>query len=321
MKTEVASTNIKLTPADNRRLADLCGPYNEHLKQLEEYFDVEIIQRSNTLEITGHPSAVNQVSKVLNRLYEATNKPEPLSADKVFLIIKELQTNHHVKNSPNQQSKTKPLVKARGVNQQKYLDNIRNSPLVFGVGPAGTGKTYLAVACAIEALHQQQIKRLIFVRPAVEAGEKLGFLPGDIEEKVLPYLRPVYDALDDLLNPPQVAKMIETGIIEIAPLAFMRGRTLNDAYIILDEAQNTTINQMKMFLTRIGFGSTAVVTGDITQIDLPKGTTSGLVHAQKILGDTEHVKFNYFNERDVVRHPLVQEIIEAYSKSESDDEV
>lgn len=318
MKTELSSTNITLTPANNRRLAELCGPYNQHLKQIEEYFDVELIQRSNSIEVIGHESAVKEVGKLLQRLYQSTNDDKPLTADRVFLIIKEQQLNRGGNNTHDKNGH-KPLVKARSQHQEEYLHNIRQSPLVFAVGPAGTGKTYLAVACAIEALQKKQIKRLIFVRPAVEAGEKLGFLPGDIEEKVLPYLRPVYDALDDILSPPQVAKMIETGIIEIAPLAFMRGRTLNDAFIILDEAQNTTINQMKMFLTRLGFGSTAVVTGDVTQIDLPRGVTSGLVHAEKVLKNSEQIKFNYFNQKDVVRHPLVQEIIQAYNQDDSND--
>jgi phosphate starvation-inducible protein PhoH and related proteins len=318
LSTLVASTNITLTPANNRRLAALCGPFNEHLQQIEEYYNVQIRQRSNVLEIIGHPKNIADAENMLNRLYDFTSKDEALTADKVFLLIKDQQ--RHQKTSPYKDNiaNIKGAVKARGSNQQSYLENIRSTPLVFGVGPAGTGKTYLAVACALEALESKQVKRLIFVRPAVEAGENLGFLPGDLEEKVLPYLRPLYDALDDILSPEQTARMVEQGVIEIAPLAYMRGRTLNDAFIILDEAQNTTINQMKMFLTRIGFGTTAVVTGDVTQIDLPRDKISGLIHATKILQDVKYTKFNYFTSKDVVRHPLVQEIINAYAKDESD---
>jgi phosphate starvation-inducible protein PhoH and related proteins len=314
LKTDVASKHITLAPANNRRLADLCGPHNQHLKQLEDYFNVTINQYSNSIDIHGQTAAVNHAHAVIIRLYEITKRKQALTNDKVFLVIKELQTNTKQTKNPHHSSEVKP----RSANQQKYLENIRSHPLVFGIGPAGTGKTYLAVACAIEALQTKDIKRIIIVRPAVEAGEKLGFLPGDLEEKVLPYLRPIYDALEDILSPPQVAKMVESGIIEIAPLAFMRGRTLNDAFIIMDEAQNTTINQMRMFLTRIGFGSTAVVSGDVTQIDLPSGIQSGLINAQKILTDCKKIKFNFFSTEDVVRHPLVQEIIEAYNSKAND---
>lgn len=313
------SIDIILEPADNERLANLCGPLDQHLRQLERRLGVEINNRANGFRIIGTPTAIALGERVLRDLYDTT-ATEILSPARVHLF---LQTAGIEDETPSQTNdgdvsiKTRAgLVRGRGSNQRLYLSNIMNHDVNFGIGPAGTGKTYLAVACAVAALEQDRARRIILVRPAVEAGERLGFLPGDMIAKVDPYLRPLYDALYEMLGFERVAKYIERNVIEVAPLAFMRGRTLNESFCILDEAQNTTIEQMKMFLTRIGFGSTAVVTGDITQIDLPRGKQSGLRHVIDILKDEDGISFTFFNSRDVVRHPLVSRILNAYERHE-----
>ena len=300
-------------PVNNRRLADLCGPYNENLNHIADHLGVKILQRSNVFNISGEQVAIQKAYHALQHLYQLTEH-ESLTKKNVFLLIKETNSSQQeatIMTAKPIHTKRRAII-PRGENQENYIECIRKNDINFGIGPAGTGKTYLAVACAIEALEKSYVQRLIFVRPAVEAGEKLGFLPGDLEEKVLPYLRPVYDALYDMLGCDVVADMVEQNIIEIAPLAFMRGRTLNDAFIILDEAQNTTIDQMKMFLTRIGFGSTAVITGDATQTDLRAGEPSGLLHAMEILENIDGISFTHFAATDAVRHQLIQLIIKAY---------
>lgn len=319
--TSTTSIQCKLQPTDNRRLADLCGPHNQHLAQIENHFDVEIRQRGDQFNILGASPDVKDAHDFLQRLYAETENNKPMTQDKIHLMLSDeriQKANHHESVvMPDKVIKTDiRTIKPRGQHQASYIDNIQTHAINFGIGPAGTGKTYLAVACGIEALMKERVKRLIFVRPAVEAGENLGFLPGDLEEKILPYLRPLYDAMYEMLGFERVAKLIEQNIIELAPLAYMRGRTLSDAYIILDEAQNTTPSQMKMFLTRIGFGSTAVITGDITQIDLAKHQQSGLVNAIDVLNEIDSITFNYFNATDTVRHPLVQAVIEAYDKND-----
>jgi phosphate starvation-inducible PhoH-like protein len=317
------SQEICLAPADSNRLSNFCGQFNAHLRQIESRLQVEIANRGNQFKITGLDSSVKAACAVMQKLFESTEK-EHLTSELVHLAmqdssIEELLDDPSASPQPNVMIKTKcGMIRGRGLNQQEYLRKIVTHDINFGVGPAGTGKTYLAVACAIEALQSEKVRKIILVRPAVEAGEKLGFLPGDMAQKVDPYLRPLYDALYDMLGFERVEKMIDKGIIEVAPLAFMRGRTLNDAFIILDEAQNTTIEQIKMFLTRVGFGSTAVVTGDVTQIDLPSEKMSGLRHVLEVLKNVEGISFTFFNARDVVRHPLVQRIVcayEAYEKS------
>jgi phosphate starvation-inducible PhoH-like protein len=323
------SRDVVLEPADNRRLANLCGQFDEHIRQIERRLNVEIASRGNRFRVTGHPGAARIGSDVLQSLFVLTDR-ERLDPERVHVCLQEsvmndsdgldVDTVGDEKNDDVVEIQTrKKLVRARGANQKAYLRNIRDHDLAFGIGPAGTGKTYLAVAAAIDALENENVRRIILVRPAVEAGERLGFLPGDMSQKVDPYLRPMYDALFDMLGPDQVAKLIEKNIIEVAPLAFMRGRSLNDSFVILDEAQNTSVAQMKMFLTRIGFGSRAVVTGDVTQIDLPSGQTSGLRNAVDILTDVRGIAFTYFNPGDVVRHQLVQRIVEAY-EADSDGE-
>lgn len=318
----IITTNLTLAPVDNRRLANLCGQFNEHLRQLEQRFSVVINNRGHQFRIEGGVHAVQNVTEILNQLYLATHS-EVLSPARVHLYSQEasLETPFvEGAEGPEVVIRTRRgVIKARGPNQHLYLSNIVRHDINFGIGPAGTGKTYLAVACAVEALEQEQIRRLVLVRPAVEAGEKLGFLPGDLAQKVDPYLRPLYDALYEMLGFERVAKLIERNIIEIAPLAYMRGRTLNEAFIIMDEAQNTTIDQMKMFLTRIGFGSTAVITGDITQTDLPRDRPSGLRHVIDILHEVEGISFTFFDAKDVVRHPIVARIINAYERAEPTD--
>lgn len=314
------SQEIFLLPADNGRLSNLCGHFDVHLRQIENRLKVEISNRGNQFKVTGGESSVKAACMLMHKLFESTEN-ENITSELIHLALQDSSLDEIVSAGEDSQQivsiKTKRgMIKGRGPNQQAYLRRITTHDINFGVGPAGTGKTYLAVACAIEALQSEKVSKIILVRPAVEAGEKLGFLPGDMAQKVDPYLRPLYDALYDMLGFDRVEKMIERGVIEVAPLAFMRGRTLNDAFIILDEAQNTTIEQIKMFLTRVGFGSTAVVTGDITQIDLPSDKLSGLRHVLDVLKDIDGISFTFFSARDVVRHPLVQRIVVAYEAYE-----
>jgi phosphate starvation-inducible PhoH-like protein len=316
------SRDLVLEPADNNRLANLCGQFDEHIRQIERRLNIEIASRGNQFRITGKPGAAQIGQDVIQSLFRLTDS-ERLDPERVHICLQEVAMNDGAvsdfpeaeddgsENLYDIQTRRK-LVRARGANQRDYLKNIREHDLAIGIGPAGTGKTYLAVASAIDAFENEQVSRIILVRPAVEAGERLGFLPGDMSQKVDPYLRPMYDALFDMLGPEHVGRLIEKNLIEVAPLAFMRGRSLNDSFVILDEAQNTSVAQMKMFLTRIGFGSRAVVTGDITQIDLPKGQKSGLKNAVDILRDVDGVAFTWFTPNDVVRHELVQRIVEAY---------
>jgi phosphate starvation-inducible PhoH-like protein len=315
-------SKVTLTPFDNRRLADLCGQFDEHIRQIESYLGVEINNRGNVFQIIGptHHS-LQTAQEVLYKLYEATEAKDSVNATKIYLLLQtasnEAERRKSALDFDKATIKTKQsLIIPRSPNQYYYLKNIMDHDINFGIGPSGTGKTYLAVACAVSALEKGEVRRIILVRPAVEAGEKLGFLPGDMAQKVDPYLRPLYDALFEMIGIETVGKLIEKNIIEIAPLAFMRGRTLNDSFIILDESQNTTKEQMKMFLTRIGFGSKAVITGDITQIDLPNNINSGLRHVITVLKDVEEITFTFFQAHDVVRHPLVQEIVKAYDSYE-----
>jgi phosphate starvation-inducible PhoH-like protein len=316
---------LELEPADTLRLANLCGQFDEHLKQIEARLGVELFCRGNLFTIEGPERVSIAARRLLQRLYRLSAN-EVLTPEVINLHLQESgitelesESGEHEEDE-NVTVKTKRgIIRGRGPNQRNYLTNITRHAINFGVGPAGTGKTYLAVACAVAALGADQVQRIVLVRPAVEAGERLGFLPGDMAQKVDPYLRPLYDALYEMLGFERVATLIDRNVIEVAPLAFMRGRTLNDAFVILDEAQNSTREQMKMFLTRIGFGSTAVVTGDITQIDLPSKAMSGLKHALQILADVKGVSFSYFSARDVVRHPMVQHIVEAYERESSDD--
>jgi phosphate starvation-inducible PhoH-like protein len=313
--------DLILTPEDNERLANVCGQLDEHLRQIERRLGIEINNRGNQFRLIGAPHAVDAGAQVLRDLYAATDE-EPLTPQKVHLFLQESGVEAQLERTgqpaePEVVIKTRRgLIRPRGPNQHDYLRKILSHDINFGVGPAGTGKTYLAVACAVEALERDAVRRVLLVRPAVEAGERLGFLPGDLAQKIDPYLRPLYDALYEMLGFERVAKLIERNVIEVAPLAFMRGRTLNDSFIILDEAQNTTPEQMKMFLTRIGFGSTAVITGDVTQVDLPRGQFSGLRQVLEFLGRVKGISFTFFNARDVVRHPLVQQIVSAYENFE-----
>lgn len=309
-----------MEPADNRRLANLCGQYDENLKQIERRLGVEIASRGNRFRIVGSSQPAEAASRLLHHLFQATSS-ETITPEHVHLSLQDANVDVLLGETPATEAPVvirtrKTVIKARGANQQRYLQNILSHDINFGIGPAGTGKTYLAVACAVAALEEESVKRLILTRPAVEAGERLGFLPGDLAQKVDPYLRPLYDALFEMLGFDRVSKLMERNLIEVAPLAFMRGRTLNDSFIILDEAQNTTIEQIKMFLTRVGFGSTAVVTGDVTQIDLPRDRPSGLRHVLEVLEGVEGISFTYFDARDVVRHPLVQRIVSAYELHE-----
>jgi len=327
-----ASFTIALEPYDARRLAVLCGHLDEHIKQIEQRLRVEIRNRGNVFALYGDHGTTQAAGDLLQRLYaETSDRANELTPGQLHLFLQqsdlearmELSTASDNTDGGNKVEnlsliKTRKLdVRPRGLNQQRYVRAIQNHDINFGIGPAGTGKTYLAVACAVEALTRDQVERILLVRPAVEAGEKLGFLPGDLSQKVDPYLRPLYDALYEMLGFEAVSKLIERHVIEIAPLAYMRGRTLNNSFIILDESQNTTREQMKMFLTRIGFGSTAVITGDTTQIDLPRGVASGLVHVSQVLDKVEEISFTHFQPKDVVRHPLVQRVVEAYEDYES----
>lgn len=329
MNTTQISQDIVLEPADNSRLANLCGQFDEHLRQIERRLNVEIASRGNRFRVTGKPGAAQIGSDVIQSLFNMTDQ-ERLDPERVHVCLQESVMNdseqpEEVDISADHDStfeiQTKQkLVRARGNNQKAYLKAIHDHDMAFGIGPAGTGKTYLAVASAIDALENEHVRRIVLVRPAVEAGERLGFLPGDMSQKVDPYLRPMYDALYDMLGPDQVMRLLEKNVIEVAPLAFMRGRSLNDSFVILDEAQNTSVAQMKMFLTRIGFGSRAVVTGDITQIDLPAGQLSGLKNAIDILANVEGIALTYFSPKDVVRHELVQRVVEAYEVSDQNSQ-
>jgi phosphate starvation-inducible PhoH-like protein len=317
------SINLVLEPDDSRRLANLCGQFDSHLKHVEKRLDVEIHHRSNVFAIHGDEQRAQVAAQVLRQLYADTPSDTEITPAEVHLALQEAGAEALGAAEPTQAQDTSALIrtkkstiKPRGRNQQQYVSAVRNHDINFGIGPAGTGKTYLAVACAVESLLKDEIERILLVRPAVEAGEKLGFLPGDLSQKVDPYLRPLYDALYEMLGFEYVSKLIERQIIEVAPLAYMRGRTLNNSFIILDESQNTTREQMKMFLTRIGFGSTAVITGDPTQIDLPRGHPSGLKHAVEVLSHVAGISFTHFDAKDVVRHPLVQRIVEAYNAAD-----
>jgi phosphate starvation-inducible PhoH-like protein len=314
---QVESRELSLEPADNTRLGNFAGPMEQNLRHVEERLGVEVRRRGSRLQVLGPPGVVDNAHAVLTRMFDLSAS-EAMSPERVHLCVQELgfrAAGETVRAAGDVVVHTqRGGIRGRGANQCQYLDNIRASDLTFGIGPAGTGKTYLAVASAVEALQSAAVRRIVLVRPAVEAGERLGFLPGDLAQKVDPYLRPMYDALYEMLGFDRVARNVERQIIEVAPLAFMRGRSLNDSFIILDEAQNTTVEQMKMFLTRLGFGSKAVVTGDITQVDLPRQQRSGLRHAVDVLRGVEGVAFSFFSARDVVRHPLVQRIVQAYER-------
>jgi phosphate starvation-inducible PhoH-like protein len=323
LKAELHSVDVFMTPTDNRRLANLCGQFDENLKLIEQRLGVEINTRGNLFQIIGSKASVETAQEILLKLYQETGNQQAITSDHIHLMLREAR----VETTTNIPATTKTLktielqssrgvVKPRSPNQIEYVHNLLSYNMNFGIGPAGTGKTYLAVACAVDALLHGRVSRIILARPAVEAGERLGFLPGDLSQKIDPYLRPLYDALWEMLGVEQVAKYIERNIIEVAPLAYMRGRTLNDAFIILDESQNTTVEQMKMFLTRLGFNSTAVINGDITQVDLPRGKLSGLKHVTEVLKGVPDISFTHFSSADVVRHPLVQKVVDAYARYE-----
>ena len=328
------TTNLTLEPNDSLRLAALCGPFDQNLSHLEKRLGVHIRNRGNLFQISGPDHRIRAASALLSQLYRETVGQETIDPSTVHLYLQEAGVDELLEREVDGKSAdgtevdgdkvdgdkvdgnviktSRKTIKPRGGNQTAYTHSIRQHDVNFGIGPAGTGKTYLAVACAVEALESQRVNRILLVRPAVEAGEKLGFLPGDLAQKIDPYLRPLYDALYEMMGVERVNKYIERNIIEVAPLAYMRGRTLNNAFIILDESQNTTVAQMKMFLTRIGFGSTAVITGDVTQIDLPRGEQSGLINVVSVLRNIDGISFTHFGSKDVVRHPLVQKIVDAY---------
>jgi len=346
LNQQVAAHTITLEPSDAKRLATLCGQFDEHLRQIEQRLKIEIRNRGNIFAFYGDNATAKKAGRLLRHLYHENTTNGDLTPDQVHLAIQ--QSNFAPPNSATSTIEThmdksasstaaasantenvesfpvirtkKGNIKPRGASQQKYVRAIQTHDINFGVGPAGTGKTYLAVACAVEALLRDEVERILLVRPAVEAGEKLGFLPGDLSQKVDPYLRPLYDALYEMLGVETVAKLIDRNVIEVAPLAYMRGRTLNNSFIILDESQNTTREQMKMFLTRIGFSSTAVITGDTSQIDLPRRTQSGLLHVCEVLKDIQDISFSFFGSKDVVRHPLVAQIVDAYDAHEEDND-
>ena len=324
---------LRIESLSAKELANLCGQFQSHLQQIEQRFQVNILNRGSTFLIRGEQSFVDAAGHILQVLSnEITSSGEDILPDDVHLLVQQYHPNNqqsdgsYEPSNASTQKKTdsqlvlrtkKGTVKPRGQNQQNYVRAVLSNDINFGIGPAGTGKTYLAVACAVQAILNDEIERILLVRPAVEAGEKLGFLPGDLSQKVDPYLRPLYDALYEMLGSETVDKLIERNVIEVAPLAYMRGRTLNNAFVILDESQNTTREQMKMFLTRIGFGTTAVINGDPTQIDLPRGQPSGLKHAAEVLEGVVGISFTHFTSKDVVRHPLVQKIVDAYEKHEA----
>lgn len=325
METTHHSQIVVLSPENNKHLLNLCGRCDEHIRLIEDRLEVDIKQRGFTFSVSGHPTAVEKACLTLTDLYNQAKRERILAPYQVHLY---LQTQSQKTKEPNNNSQEKNMeirikrgnILARGDNQVRYLQSIQQNDINFGIGPAGTGKTYLAVASAVNALETERVSRIILVRPIVEAGEKLGFLPGDLAQKVHPYLRPLYDALYEMLGFEQVSQFIDRNIIELAPLAYMRGRSLNDSFIILDEGQNTTTEQMKMFLTRIGFNSKAVITGDITQIDLNNRRDSGLIHSMEVLKDTKGISFTQFQASDVVRHPLVQRIVEAYERHDKKSE-
>lgn len=332
---DIITREVALEPADNHRLNSLCGPYNDNIKQLERRLGIEINHRSNLFSLIGSEACVVAAESILQSLYHQTkdkNKTVDIEPEQIHLAIKETgvlekmnkqmpaYSGDEIDNKLIMIKTKRGIIKPRTANQARYINNVLTNDITFGIGPAGTGKTYLAVAAAVDALEKQEIRRILLTRPAVEAGEKLGFLPGDLSQKVDPYLRPLYDALFEMLGFEKVERLMEKNVIEVAPLAYMRGRTLNDAFIILDESQNTTIEQMKMFLTRIGFNSKAVVTGDVTQIDLPRNQKSGLRHAIEVLSQVDDISFNFFHSEDVVRHPVVARIVNAYEKWEQEEQ-
>lgn len=320
------SQQLVLKPLDNIRLVNLCGQLDEHLRLIERRLAVQIANRSNKFKVTGKPEDRDAAIAVLTALYEES-KNSVLDPQKIHLFLQESGIEIQIKEAAGDTEHTqgedisllagRSLIKPRGKNQHDYLYRVLHHDINFGIGPAGTGKTFLAVACAVQALERDQVRRIILTRPAVEAGENLGFLPGDISQKIDPYLRPLYDALYEMLGFEKVSKLMERSILEVAPLAFMRGRSLNESFIILDEAQNTTCEQMKMFLTRIGFGSTVIITGDLTQIDLPGHRKSGLNHALEVLSKVKGISFTHFNSKDVVRHEVVKRIVDAYEKDDN----
>ena len=322
MPDPIVHHDFTLEPADSERLANLAGPFDGHLRQIELRLGVEIANRGNVFRVSGGEDAVDSAERLLRTLY-AEADDTVFDSHAIHLRLNAANLDH-VDDAGYQPQEVavrvrRGTIRGRGANQARYLHAIASHDINFGIGPAGTGKTFLAVAMAVDALNESRVQRLVLVRPAVEAGEKLGFLPGDLTQKVDPYLRPLYDALYEMLGVEKVARLLEKNVIEIAPLAYMRGRTLNDAFVILDEAQNTTIEQMKMFLTRLGFGSTAVVTGDMTQVDLPKHVKSGLKDATEVLRGVDGVSFTFFQARDVVRHPLVARIVSAYDRRDTQD--
>lgn len=319
MTAPLQQIEFSLLPADNARLANLCGQLDEHLRRVEAHFGVEIANRGNAFRVSGASESAQAAERVLKDLYAATEKDPYLSSAMVEQALRQAEPDAAEADDRDTHLRApKCVIKGRTARQRDYIRNILTHDINFGIGPAGTGKTYLAVACAVDALERDLVSRIVLVRPAVEAGERLGFLPGALEQKVDPYLRPLYDALYEMFGFERVSRLLEKAVIEIAPLAYMRGRTLNESFIILDEAQNTTTEQMKMFLTRIGFNAKAVITGDITQTDLPRAQKSGLKEAIEVLGGIRGISFMHFTAQDVVRNPLVQRIVEAYA-SRSDE--
>jgi phosphate starvation-inducible PhoH-like protein len=315
MSKDSALTNLELQPSDANIMIRFVGELNENLKFVEKTFNVKIFQNGNNLKIKGSKKNVGLSAEALKRLYEAAGQGVEITKETLYLCIKDSELK--VMEKEIKIKTPKKSIVPRGNNQRSYIESINQNDINFGIGPAGTGKTYLAVASAVDALLKEKVDRIILMRPAVEAGEKLGFLPGDLSQKVDPYLRPLYDALYEMLGIERTEKYLEKGIVEIAPLAYMRGRTLNNSFIIVDESQNTTKEQMKMILTRMGFGSYLLINGDLTQIDLPKNIESGLAHAVRVVNDTEDIGVVNFDSKDIVRHPLVRKIIDAYKRFES----